>query len=198
MAISLFGSIVVGFVAGAAIYALLRRLLIGVDLSTGMRIMRLQYGSVALQALGYGANDAEKTMGLIAAALLIGHNDARFSVPAWVIVASVTAFALGMAIGGVRIARTVAGKLFLIRPLHGLSFQLAAAGTVLAAAAAGGPLSTTETTASAMIGVGAVSNPRTLHGDAVRTMLVTWVVTVPSGLLWGYLATIILRSLHLD
>jgi PiT family inorganic phosphate transporter len=193
--ISLVGSIVVGFAAGAVIYTALVVVLRKASMRTGRRIMRFQYASVAAQAIGYGANDAEKMMGLIAAATTFSSSASTFAVPLWVVAVSVAAFAVGMALGGMRIAKTVGGKLFHIRPLHALSFQIAAAGTVLAAAAAGGPLSTTETTASAILGVGAAANPRAVHWIVARRLVLAWFLTVPIGLAGGSAATLLFRTL---
>jgi len=193
--LSLVGSILVGFVAGAIIYTLAVFALRNVDLRTGLRLMRLQYVSIALQAIGYGANDAEKMVGLIVAATVIGTPGSSFVVPFWAIGVSVAAFATGMAVGGTRVAKTVGGKLFRIGPLHALSFQIAAAATVLTASALGGPLSTTETTASAIMGVGASANPRALRWQVAGELVGAWLLTAPIGLLTGIAATYLLRTL---
>ena len=192
--VSLIASIVVGFIAGAFVYTLAVLAFRNVNLRTGMRLMRLQYVSMTLQAIGYGANDAEKTMGLIVAATMIGTASTSFAVPLWVMAVSIAAFALGMAVGGTRIAKTVGGKLFRIRPLHALSFQVASAATVLTASALGAPLSTTETTASAMLGVGAADNPRLLRWQVARELVVAWLLTAPVGLMAGVIATSALRT----
>lgn len=192
--VSLIGSIVVGFVAGGVIYTIAVLALAKVSFRSGSRLVRLQYVSVALQAIGYGSNDAEKMMGLIVAATMIGSADSSFSVPFWAIAVSVAAFALGTAFGGTRVAKTVGGKLFRIRPLHALSFQIAAAATVLTASALGGPLSTTESTASAIMGVGAAANPRALRWQVVRELVGAWLLTAPIGLLCGAAATLLLRT----
>jgi PiT family inorganic phosphate transporter len=181
-------------VAGAAIYTIAVLALIKVTFETGRKLMRLQYLSVALQAIGYGSNDAEKMMGLIVAATLIGSPNAAFIVPLWVIGVSVLAFAAGTALGGIRVAKTVGGKLFRIRPLHALSFQVAAAATVLTASALGGPLSTTETTASAIMGVGAAANPHALRWQVARELVAAWLLTAPIGALCGALATVLFRT----
>lgn len=193
--VSLIGSIVVGFIAGAFVYTLAVLAFRNVNLRTGVRLMRLQYVSIALQAIGYGANDAEKIMGLIVAATVIGVPGASFAVPLWVVAVSIAAFALGLAIGGARIAKTVGGKLFRIRPLHALSFQVASAATVLTASSLGAPLSTTETTASAILGVGAADNPRALRWQVARDLVLAWLLTAPVGLIAGVVATRALRTL---
>lgn len=194
---SLVGSIVVGFSVGAVLYAIARAAFSRVTFRSGMRFMKLQYVTVLAQAVGYGSNDAEKMMGLIVAATLLGNTSSAFSVPFWVIAVSVLSFAVGMACGGIRVAKTIGGKLFRIRPLHALCFQLAAAATVISASALGGPLSTTESTASAILGVGAISNPRGLRWQVARDLVAAWFLTVPAGLGCGALATLILRpALH--
>jgi inorganic phosphate transporter, PiT family len=191
--VSTFGSAFVGFCIGALAFALLRFLLKPVTRATGERVMRLQYLTVALQALGYGANDAEKMMGLMAAAGAVQASGHAFAVPVWAIVSSIAAFAAGLLFGGVRVARTIGGRLFSIRPVHALAYQAAAGATVLAASALGGPLSTTETTASAIIGVGAVSRFRRVHWDVVRRIVLAWLITAPAGLAAGALAGLITR-----
>ena len=100
-----------------------------------------------------------------------------------------------MAVGGSRVAKTVGGKLFHIRPLHALSFQTAAAATVLTAAAFGGPLSTTETSASAILGVGTAANPRGLHWTIARELVLAWFLTAPIALVTGGLATFLFHTL---
>lgn len=192
--LSLCGSIVIGFLAGAIIYTMAWIIFSKVSFKTGNRLVQFQYVTVFLQAIGYGSNDAEKMMGLIVAATLIGTTTSVFAVPFWAIAVSVFSFALGMAIGGRRVAKTIGGKLFRIMPLHALCFQLAAAATVITASTLGGPLSTTESTASAIMGVGAATNPRALHWRIARELVAAWFLTVPVGLASGAAATLILRA----
>lgn len=192
---SLIGSIVVGFLAGAIVYVLAWVVYSRLSWTTGHRLMQLQYVTVFLQAIGYGSNDAEKMMGLIVAATLIGSPSAAFVVPLWVIAMSIAAFSIGMAFGGLRVARTIGGKIFRIRSGHALSFQLAAAATVIGASALGGPLSTTETTASAILGVGTAANPRALRWQTARDLVTTWLLTAPAGILLGGCSALLLHLL---
>ena len=194
VAVSLVVSIVVGFASGAIVYTVLVFALRNISLRTGRRLMQLQYLSVALQAIGYGANDAEKMMGLIVAALAFTSSASGFVVPLWVMAASIAAFAVGMALGGIRVAKTVGGKLFHIGPLHAFSFQTASAATVLGAAVLGGPLSSTETIASSIVGVGTAANPRALHWDVARRLVLAWFLTAPVGLAAGSAATLFFRT----
>jgi PiT family inorganic phosphate transporter len=178
-----------GFAAGALVYAMLIVLLMPLSRMAGERVMRLQYLGIALQALGYGANDAEKTVGLLAAAAVVAGGASSFAIPFWAIALTALAFAAGMALGGLRIAKTVGNRLFSIRPQHALAFQFAAAATVLGAAAFGGPVSTTQTTASAIIGVGASDNRRALHWRTAAKIIVSWFLTAPIAFGAGAAAT---------
>jgi PiT family inorganic phosphate transporter len=193
VAIALVASPVVGFLAGALVYAIVLLVLSFVSRRTGEGLMRLQFLTIALQALGYGANDAEKTVGLFAAALLVAGGGMSFATPLWTIVLTATAFTVGMVFGGMRIARTVGSRLYSIRSPHALAFQTAAALTVLGAAAYGAPISSTQTATSAILGVGASDNPRSLHWQTVFRIVASWFLTAPTALGAGALATIFLR-----
>jgi inorganic phosphate transporter, PiT family len=193
VAVVLVLSPVVGFFAGALAYAVVLLVLSFMSRRTGERLMRLQYATIALQALGYGANDAERTVGVFAAAVLVAGGGVSFATPFWSIALTAAAFAIGMALGGMRIARTVGNRLFSIRSPHALAFQFAAAVTVLGAAAIGGPVSSTETTTSAIVGVGASDNPRTLHWQTAFRIAGSWLLTAPTALCAGALATLVLR-----
>jgi PiT family inorganic phosphate transporter len=193
VAIALVLSPVVGFFAGALVYAVVLLILSFLSRRNGDRLMRLQWATIALQALGYGANDAEKTVGLFAAALLVAGGGVSFATPLWTIALTALAFTLGMTVGGLRIARTVGGRLYSIRPPHALAFQFAAALTVIGAALLGGPVSSTQTATSAIFGVGASDNPRTLHWQTAFRIVASWVLTAPTALCSGALATLVLH-----
>ncbi|HXW77715.1 MAG TPA: inorganic phosphate transporter, partial [Candidatus Eremiobacteraceae bacterium] len=189
VALSMLASVVVGAAAGAIIFAVVTAVLAQVGWGIGVRILELQYVTVGLLALGYGANDLEKSIGLIA----LGSGGNGFTVPGWSIAVAGACFALGMGVGGIRVAKTVGGKLFVVRPYAALSFQLAAAATVIGAALAGGPLSTTQTTASAMVGVGGEGHPRAVHWQVVGRIAASWVLTAPFAFAAGALAGLLVR-----
>ena len=190
IALSMAASVIIGFTAGMLVYAVLVSILLRVHREVAERIVAGQFATVALLALGYGANDLEKPIGLFAAAL----PSATFSVPPWTIAAAVICFALGMALGGTRVAKTVGSGLFSIRPHHALAFQLASAATIIGAALLGGPLSTTEASASAIVGVGAAVNPRAVRWQVVGHIARSWLVTIPVALGAGAVAEIIVRT----
>ncbi|RMF39040.1 MAG: anion permease, partial [Chloroflexi bacterium] len=104
---------------------------------------RGQLLTVLSLALSHGTNDAQKTMGVIAMVLLADGVIPSFYVPTWVIVASAGAIALGVSLGGWRIIKTLGGKFYRVRPIHGFAAQASSASVILGAALLGGPVSTT-------------------------------------------------------
>ena len=132
-------------------------------------------------------------MGMIAAAAALHAGSHVFHVSLSVIAVSIGAFAVGLIFGGMRVARTVGGKLFKIQPEYALAFQGAAGATVISAALLGAPLSTTETTGSAIVGVGAAARPRRVHWNVVGRIIAAWGLTMPAGLAVGALAGLLVR-----
>jgi PiT family inorganic phosphate transporter len=171
-----------GWAAGVGLHALLRRA--GTEARRWLRGFVL--GTSALQGLGYGANDAEKAMGLLALAAF-WHDPAggRLAVPAWAVAAAGLSFGLGMAGGGWRVARTVGFRLFRVRLADALGAQGAAAGTVIAAALLGLPVSTGQTAAAALIGSGAARRLSLPDWGVARRLAAAWVVTLPLSLALG-------------
>ncbi|HKW44372.1 MAG TPA: inorganic phosphate transporter [Candidatus Eremiobacteraceae bacterium] len=193
VAIALVASPLAGFVAGALAYAVVLLFLSFVSRRIGDRLMRFQYATIALQALAYGANDAEKTVGLFAAALLVAGGGNSFAAPLWTIALTAATFTIGMLFGGMRIARTIGNRLYSIRSPHALAFQTAAALTVLGAASLGAPMSSTQTATSAILGVGAGDNPRSVQWRTAGRIVSSWALTAPTALGAGAVAALCLR-----
>jgi PiT family inorganic phosphate transporter len=191
VAISMAGSVVIGLIAGAVAYSVIAWILARVHRPIAERIISLQWLSAGLLAMGYGANDMEKSAGLLAAAV----QTSTFSVPTWTLAVAACGFAAGLALGGVRVAKTIGGKLFSIRSHHALAAQSASAMTVIGAALIGGPLSTTDTSASSLVGVGAAYNPRVVRWRVVGEIAVAWIITIPAALCAGALAGVAVRAL---
>ena len=140
---------------------------------------RLQIFTSLALALSHGTNDAQKTMGILAMGLVSTGIQETFEVPMWVIAASAGAIALGTAMGGWRLIRTLGGRIVRIRPIHGFTSQLASASVILSAALFGGPVSTTQVVGSAIMGVGAAERISKVRWQVGREMFVTWLVTIP-------------------
>lgn len=130
-------------------------------------------------ALTVGSNDAQKFMGVMALALLITGQILTFQVPVWVMLASATAFALGMLSGGYRLIRTLGGRIFKIRPVHSLSAQLAAGIVMLAASLMGLPVSSTQVISTSVVGVGTAERLSKVRWQVALEMLTAWVLTIP-------------------
>ena len=130
-------------------------------------------------ALSHGANDAQKTMGIITLALVIGGFLDSFVVPQWVIVMCATMIALGTALGGWRLIRTLGGKFFKIRPVDGFSSQLASTAVILGASLVGGPVSTTQVVSSSIMGVGSAERVNKVRWGVAQEIATAWLFTIP-------------------
>ena len=115
-----------------------------------------QLASAAAFSLGHGANDAQKTMGIILALLIAsGHAAPDAGTPLWVVLAAHAALALGTLTGGWRMVKTMGSKITRLQPVGGVAAESGAAITLFATSAAGIPVSTTHTITGAIVGVGA-------------------------------------------
>jgi PiT family inorganic phosphate transporter len=141
---------------------------------------RGQWGTALWLGLSHGTNDAQKTMGIITMALLADGVISRFVVPSWVIALSAGAIALGTALGGWRLIRTLGGKFYKIRPVHGFTSQVSAAAVIMGAALLGGPVSTTQVVSSAIMGVGSAERVSKVRWGVAGQIATTWVLTIPA------------------
>lgn len=146
-------------------------------------------------ALSHGANDAQKTMGIITMGLVIGGYLDSFEVPLWVIAVSAGAIALGTATGGYRLIRTLGAKFYKIRPVHGFSTQISAASVILGAALLGGPVSTTQVVSSAIAGVGAAERVNKVRWGVLGNIAVAWLFTIPATAGVSALLFLLIRAL---
>jgi PiT family inorganic phosphate transporter len=146
---------------------------------------RLQWVSAAALSLAHGANDAQKTAGIIGLGLVTLGFQPLFSVPLWAVAACALSISLGTSTGGWRIIRTLGGRFYRIRPVHSLSAQVASAAVVVTASLLGGPVSTTHVASSAVIGAGASDRLSKVRWEELRGVVVAWVVTVPVSIAAG-------------
>lgn len=139
-----------------------------------------QWSMSAALAFTHGANDAQKSVGMVVALLLADGRIANFAAPVWTEFACAAALTCGTAIGGWRIMKTVGRGIYRIQPLEGLSSQTASAGVLLGASLLGAPVSTTHVVASSVVGVGAGRRRwQHIHWTVVRAMGLAWVTTIP-------------------
>ena len=143
-----------------------------------------QFLSAALYSIGHGANDAQKTMGIIAVLLYSqGYLSGAFHVPLWVILAAQSAMGLGTLFGGWRIVKTMGSKITRLTPMQGFCAETGGAITLFLATELGVPVSTTHTITGAIIGVGAARRVSAVRWGIARGILVAWIVTIPASAL---------------
>ena len=193
---ALFAPLVAGGVAAIAVLIARRgaRATEGELLKQGSRAGQIV--SASLISLAHGTNDAQKTMGVITLALVANHSlAADGATPPWVIVACAIAIALGTFSGGWRVINTLGTKLFPIESTHGIAAQSSSAATILASTHFGYPLSTTQVASGSIIGTGMATGAGRMNWPVVRSMVLTWVITLPGAGLVGALAMGIERGL---
>lgn len=130
--------------------------------------------------LGHGTNHTQKIMGVIMLSLSIGGAVEDFSVPFWVIVSTAAALAIGTAIGGWRLIRTLGGKFYKVRPVHGFAAQMTSAIVIVIASLTGAPVSTTQVVSSAIVGVGSSERLGKVRWGVTRDIALAWIVTIPA------------------
>jgi PiT family inorganic phosphate transporter len=151
---------------------------------------RFQIVTGVALACSHGANDAQKTIGIITLGLVATGFLTKFQILTWVVALSAGAIALGIAFGGWRLIRTLGGKFYKIRPVHGFSSQITSAAVIFGATWLGGPVSTTQVVSSAILGVGSAERLNKVRWGVAGYIAVAWLLTVPltalfaAGLYW--------------
>ena len=143
---------------------------------------RAQIFSGGFVAFTHGTNDAQKTMGIIALALIAtGHlNAEEFDVPTWVIVSSATAMALGTYAGGWKIIKTMGTRIAKLEPPQGFAAQTACAGILWTTAHYGFPVSTTQTISGSVVGAGASRRLSAVRWGIAGNIVIAWILTLPA------------------
>jgi PiT family inorganic phosphate transporter len=146
--------------------------------SRGFRLGQLASGTFV--AFTHGANDAQKTMGVIALLLFTQGSIDHFYIPTWVKVAAGLAIALGTYVGGWRIMRTLGQRLYKMEPETGFAAQASAGATIWLATKYGYPLSTTHVISGAVLGAGATQRLSAVRWGVAGNMVIAWVLTIPA------------------
>lgn len=183
--LSLAVSPLLGFAAGFAGMRAGRRALRRAHRRIEGPIRGGEWATAAALAFSHGANDAQKTMGIVTALLLATGHLRVFAVPLWVKLAAAAALSVGTSLGGWRIVRTIGTGVYRIRPLDGLVSQAGSAAVILGSAAIGAPVSTTHVVASSVVGVGAAHGHRRVRWAVTTEMATAWLVTLPAAALLG-------------
>lgn len=150
---------------------------------------RLQLVSCALYSLGHGANDAQKTMGVIWLLLIASGDATREHLPAWVIVSCYLSIGCGTLFGGWRIVKTMGQRITKIRPVGGFAAETGGAMALFLASGFGIPVSTTHTITGSIIGVGSAQRGfSAVRWGVAGNIVVAWVLTIPASALVAALA----------
>src|SRR5437764_1695636 len=174
--LSPLSGLVVGFLLMLALYWLFRA---WAPARLNRTFRGAQVLSAAFVSFSHGANDAQKTMGIITLSLVAGGFQDKFAVPPWVIVASALAIALGTYSGGWRIIRTVGQRIFRLQPISGFAAQTSASTILLVASSQGLPVSTTHVLNSAVMGVGSTRRVSAVRWGVAGNIVTAWVLTIP-------------------
>lgn len=141
---------------------------------------KLQLISASFYSLGHGSNDAQKTMGIIYAALITSNVlTPQDPLPKWVIVGAYSAIALGTLLGGWKVVKTMGLRLTKLRPFEGFSAETSAGGVLLFTALLGIPVSTTHTITGSIMGVGVVKRVSAVRWIVANKIIWAWILTIP-------------------
>jgi len=141
---------------------------------------KLQLVSSATLSLGHGGNDAQKSMGIIWAALIVtGYTTKEEPIALWIILTCQTSIALGTLFGGWRIVKTMGQKITKLRPFEGFSSDISGAITLFGATHFGIPVSTTHTITGAIIGVGSRKGASAVKWGVTKNIFWAWIFTIP-------------------
>jgi inorganic phosphate transporter, PiT family len=144
---------------------------------------RLQLLSAAFFSLNHGANDAQKTMGIIAGVLFAAGYIKTFDIPFWVVLAAHAAIGLGTLAGGWRIIHTMGSKITKLQPVGGFAAETSAALSILIATQTGVPVSTTHAITGAIVGVGATRRLSAVRWGVATQIVWAWILTIPAAFL---------------
>lgn len=164
-----------------------------------LRVDRLfragQLLSSALFSLGHGANDAQKTMGIIVMVLVASGWQKDFHVPLWVILSCYFTIAMGTLIGGWRVVKTLGMRVTKLLPVSGFCAESAAAASIIGSSLGGIPVSTTHTITGGIIGVGSLRRLSAVKWGVAGNIVIAWVLTLPGAALISALAYLALKAL---
>ena len=222
--IPMFSSPLAGFVLGIAVMGVLMAVVSGMNSAGGIlarasrpKWINVVFGKAQLLSAGYmgfahGSNDAQKTMGIIALAVFAANgagaldqlppwaeflrpNGGEKDIDIWIVLTCALVMALGTAVGGWRIIKTLGHKMVKLHPINGFAAETSSATILLTAAHFGMPVSTTHSISTAIMGVGFAKNPHTLRLSVIEKIVWAWVLTIPAagGIAWAMVSLLPLR-----
>lgn len=194
----MIGSPIIGFALGFMLMLGLTWLIFRAHLQRINYVFsKLQVLSAGFMAFTHGLNDAQKSMGIIALAVFLTHTataspgtTTEFHIPDWAKISCAIFMALGTAMGGWRIVRTLGSRVIKLQPIHGFATETTAALVIAGASHYGIPVSTTQVISSSIMGVGATKRLSAVRWGVVGNILWAWVLTLPAtfafagGMMW--------------
>ncbi|HYD25837.1 MAG TPA: inorganic phosphate transporter [Croceibacterium sp.] len=181
-AVFIFAAPVLGMIMAIAMVVLTSWLFKPVAAKSADTVFRrMQLVSSAAYSIGHGANDAQKTMGIITVLLFsTGYLQGEFHVPFWVVISAQIAMGLGTLMGGWRIVHTMGSKITRLTPHQGFSAETGGAIMLFGATAFGIPVSTTHTITGCIMGVGAARRLSAVRWGVAGNIMIAWIVTIPA------------------
>ncbi len=194
--VGLFVAALLGFGTALLLERVVLRAMTRATIRFRAPVRAAQWVASAWLAFSHGSNDAQKTVGIIAALLLAGGKTSTFSAPIGFIVAASVALTIGTGLGGWSIVRTIGRRIFPIRIVDGLVSQTSSAGVILAASILGAPVSTSQVVATSIVGIG-VGRRRWRHVSwgIVREISLAWLTTMPAAAILAALFLPLWKSL---
>ena len=177
--IALFFSPIIGLFFGWLTMKLIYVFLKGASPKANYFFKYGQIPTAITMALSHGANDAQKTMGVITLGLVVTHYQQKFDVPTWVILISASAISLGTFAGGWRLIKTLGSKFYKIKPIHSFASQFASAIVIVTASLFGGPVSTTQVVSMSIMGAGAGERISKVRWLVIKDIFLSWIFTIP-------------------
>lgn len=177
--LALFLSPIVGLAGGYLMMNLNLFLLRGATPKVNTFFKRGQIVTSAVLALIHGSNNSQKVMGIMVLGLVSAGVATQENTPLWIVISAAGALAAGTFLGGMRIIRTIGGKFYKIRPIHGFTAQVTTATIILVATLAGGPVSTTQVVSSSVVGVGASERMNKVRWQVFQEIALAWLITLP-------------------
>ncbi len=158
---------------------------------------RLQLVSAAAFSFAHGTNDAQKSMGIITAALVTTGVLPNYKVPDWVIICCALAMAGGTMAGGWRVVKTMGQRITKLNPFGGFAAETSAAITLIGTAMAGIPVSSTQVITGAISGVGASKRMSAVRWGVTRHIMWAWILTIPgAGLMGAAFYYLVMKWIH--
>ncbi len=177
---------VLGFILGAGLKTAARAIIPKDTDRSDWWFRKLQLISCAMYSLGHGANDAQKTAGIILLILISGGILTTTSaIPFWVMFVSFAAMGIGTLFGGWRIVNTMGYKLTELKPKSGFCAELGGSMMLFGASWLGVPVSTTHTITGSILGSGSATPDQIVHWGVAKNIIIAWILTIPMSAIFG-------------